>query len=68
MTDAPLQFPTLLNLQPGTCDDTSWLQPVGHIWTRSAQRWFVLPDGVLRYEAQPDDILPLVRAWKSRAR
>jgi hypothetical protein len=47
--------------------DTSWLRPVGHIWTRSAQSWFPLPEGVLRYEAQPDDMLPLVRAWKSRA-
>ncbi len=65
---APVDFPNLLNLQPGTLDDTSWLQPVGHIWTRSAQRWFRLPAGTLHYEAQVDDILPLVRAWKSRVR
>ena len=65
---APIRFPNLLNLQPGTLDDTSWFQPAGHIWTRSAQFWFALPEGALRYEAQPDDMLPLVRAWKSRAR
>jgi hypothetical protein len=64
---APSRFPNLLNLQPGTLDDTSWLRPAGHIWTRSAQSWFALPEDVLRYEEQPDDMLPLVRAWKSRA-
>jgi len=64
---APVAFPNLLNLQPGTLDDTSWLRPVGHIWTRSAQPWLALPEGVLRYEAQPEDMLPLVRAWKARA-
>ena len=64
---APSKFPNLLNLQPGTLDDTSWLRPAGHIWTRSAQSWFPLPEGALRYEAQPEDMLPLVRAWKSRA-
>lgn len=65
---APVAFPNLLNLQPGTLDDTSWLVPAGHIWTRSAQPWFAIPEGVLRYEGQEDDILPMVRAWKARAR
>jgi hypothetical protein len=54
------------NLRPGTLDDTSWLEPVGHIWTRSAQRWVSLAEGTLQYPEQPDDILDLVRAWKSR--
>src|SRR5262249_30840188 len=26
-------------LKPGTLDDTTWLKPAGHIWTRSAQHW-----------------------------
>ena len=34
----------LLVLGPGTLDDTSWLNPVGHIWTRSAQPWVVIPE------------------------
>ena len=58
---------SLFHLQPGTLDDTSWLQSVGHIWTRSAQSWFPLPEDALCYEAQPEDMLPLVRAWQSRA-
>ena len=62
----PRRFPELLNLQPGTLDETSWLRPVGHIWTRSRQPWVVIPEGALCYEQQPEDALPLVRAWKER--
>jgi hypothetical protein len=58
--------PELRNLQPGTLDDTSWAQPIAHIWTRSAQPWISLALGSLQYEMQPDDPLALVRAWKSR--
>ena len=63
----PRRFPDLLILQPGTLDDTSWLHPVGHIWTRSRQPWVVLPEDSLTYDAQPDDLLALVRAWKERS-
>ena len=45
----------LANLQPGSLDDTGWLQPVGHIWTRSAQPWVVLPEDGLLFEQQPCD-------------
>jgi hypothetical protein len=38
----------------GTLDDTSWLMPTTHYWTRSAQPWIVFPeDGVTIYETQP---------------
>ncbi len=59
-------LPELLNLHPGTLDDTSWFRPVGHIWTRSAQSWVTIPPEALRYEKQAEDRLALVRAWKSR--
>ncbi len=59
-------LPEILAFQPGTLDDTSWLQPIAHIWTRSAQPWVEIPTNVLRYEKQPEDDLELVRAWKSR--
>lgn len=29
-----------------TFDDPNWVKPDRHIWTRSAQRWFVLPQDV----------------------
>jgi hypothetical protein len=63
---ARIRFPQFLVLHPGTLDDTSWFEPVGHIWTRSAQPWFRLPAESLCYEGQPEDMLPLVRAWKTR--
>jgi hypothetical protein len=28
----------------GTLDDTSWLRPTVHVWTRSKQPWIVLPE------------------------
>jgi hypothetical protein len=36
----------------GTYDDTSWLSPEKHIWTRSAQPWVVIPADVPRFEKQ----------------
>lgn len=59
-------LPEILALQPGTLDVTSWLEPVAHIWTSSAQPWVEIPTDVLAYEKQPKDDLELVRAWKSR--
>jgi hypothetical protein len=55
-------------VEPGTLDDTRWFAPVGHIWTRSAQPWFPLPEDALQCERGPDDAmtLALVRAWKAR--
>jgi hypothetical protein len=34
----------------GTLDDTLWLRPTIHVWTRSAQPWVILPDGSTVYE------------------
>ncbi len=59
-------LPEVLALQPGTLDVTSWLEPVAHIWTSSAQPWVEIPTDVLVYEKQPEDNLELVRAWKGR--
>jgi hypothetical protein len=35
----------LVRVRAGTLDDTSWLRPTSHIWTRSKQAWIVLPAG-----------------------
>ena len=51
----PQRNPNITNLKPGTLDNTSWLQPVGHVWTRSAQPWFTIPEGTLHEEKQPAD-------------
>lgn len=42
-------------IKAGTLDDTSTLNPVGHIWVGSKQSWVKLPKGILAYETQPDD-------------
>jgi len=64
----PSKFPALAVLRPGTLDDTSWLHPIGHIWTRSAQPWVRIPNDTLNFERQPegDEVAALVRAWKER--
>lgn len=49
----PAKVPDISILQPGTLDDTSWLSPVAHIWTRSAQPWFQCPDDAVKFEGQP---------------
>jgi hypothetical protein len=62
----PARLADLKILQAGTLDDTSWLEPIAHIWTQSAQPWVEIPTDVLRFEAAPPDSLELVRAWKGR--
>jgi hypothetical protein len=55
----PANRPELAVIRPGTLDDTSSLRPVAHIWTRSAQPWVVIPEGAIRYDTQPEDLLQL---------
>ena len=53
-------------LKPGTLDDASWLRPVAHIWTRSAQPWVPLPDGPLNYPLQPGDgMMAIITAYQA---
>ena len=42
------------NIKPGTLDDSSWVVPTIHFWTRSAQPWVVIPADATRYDTQPD--------------
>jgi hypothetical protein len=68
-TRAPLtRAPLLAILRPGTLDDTSWLMPVGHIWTDSAQPWVPIPADTVNYPRQPPDNSALIAAWQKRDR
>jgi len=59
--------PAFAIIQPGTLDDTTWLNPVAHIWTRSAQPWFRLPEGVATFETQPPEPWKvLFKLWRER--
>lgn len=40
-------------VRAGTLDDTSWLNPTTHFWTRSKQSWVFLPDGGKVFDTQP---------------
>jgi hypothetical protein len=40
-------------VRAGTLDNTSWLRPTAHFWTRSRQPWVTLPAGDEIFETQP---------------
>ena len=60
----PEHNPKATIVKPGTLDDTTWLKPMGHIWTRSAQPWVRIPPDMVNYEAQPPDLSRLIEAWR----
>ena len=43
----------LHRVRAGTLDDTSWLRPTMHFWTRSKQPWITLPGDDQMFETQP---------------
>jgi hypothetical protein len=43
----------LRRVRAGTLDDTSWVRPTVHFWTRSKQPWITLPEGDQVFETQP---------------
>lgn len=58
----------VLSLRTGTLDDTSWVEPVGDIWTRSAQPWVAFGEGRLRAEQQPGDYAPFIERFRAQGR
>lgn len=55
-----------VNVRAGTLDDTTWLTPVAHMFTRSAQPWVQPAAGAECYEIGPSDFRPLAAAWRAR--
>ena len=45
-----------IRVRAGTLDDTSWLQPTAHFWTRSKQPWIALPERDQSFASQPADL------------
>jgi hypothetical protein len=43
----------VVRVRGGTLDDTSWLRPTRHIWTRRKQPWVVIPEGDEVFEGPP---------------
>ncbi len=56
----------VLSLRAGTFDDTSWVSPSGHIWTKSAQPWFEFKADDILCDVQPTDYVPFINKFKSR--
>jgi hypothetical protein len=53
-------------VRAGSLDDTSWLSPEAHFFTRSAQPWVRLPEGAACFETAPPDFQTLMQAWRTR--
>ncbi len=64
----PTRNDAIVNVKPGTLDATSWLHPVGHLWTASAQPWVAIAPDVLSYPGQPPDFEALFAAWAAEFR
>jgi hypothetical protein len=48
----------------GTFDQTDWIKPTMHFWTRSAQKWLVL-DGIA-HQTQPEELAARVHGGSER--
>ncbi|MFN0023202.1 MAG: GFA family protein [Parvularculaceae bacterium] len=56
----------MLSLRAGTFDDTSWVEPVGDIWTGSAQPWVSFRG--LTATRQPAEYAPFIEAFRAQGR
>jgi hypothetical protein len=45
----------VIRVRAGTLDDTSWLRPTRHIWTRSKQPRVIFGDDDETFEGQPPE-------------
>lgn len=68
IANGQVDAPGILSLRSGTLDDTSWIEPVGDIWTRSAQAWALPASDRLRTEQQPGDYGPFVEKFRAQSR
>jgi hypothetical protein len=53
--------PEFWHLKPGTLDDTSWLEPVAQVWTKSAQSWLRLANDLTSFPGQPENLPALLK-------
>lgn len=53
LTDTPAaREQGIIFFKAGSLDQTADIAPTVHYWTRSAQHWFELPEGVTTFEQQ----------------
>lgn len=56
----------IYSLRAGTLDDTSWLAPVGDIWTDEAQPWVGMSATRKQYPQQPDGFGELIEIFGAK--
>ena len=61
-----LLSPEYLTVYAGTLDDTSRLEPVGHLWTSDALPWVTIPNGDLVFTHGAPDMKLFEDAWSRR--
>ena len=49
----PSAKPKIIAVKAGTLDEPAAYAPTMHIWMRSALPWVILPEGMPRYETEP---------------
>jgi hypothetical protein len=57
--------PEIVNVRAGTLDDTSWMLPVAHLYSRSAQPWVEPAVNADCYETQPENLTAPMAAWRA---
>jgi hypothetical protein len=57
--------PDSMNLRAGTLDDTKWLTPVAHMFTRSAQGWVSPAPGAECHDTMPESYRALAERWRA---
>ena len=62
----PNSMPDFATIRVGTLDDTTWVNPVAHIWTVSAQSWVRFNGNAKQFARQPKDPKELLKLWAQR--
>jgi hypothetical protein len=57
--------PDAMTVRAGTLDDTTWLRPAAHIFTRSAQPWENLAGDTASFETTPGDFAEAAHALRA---
>ena len=57
--------PETMNLRAGTLDDTTWLTPIAHMFTTSAQGWIQPAAGAECFEMVTRDFVALAARWRA---
>ncbi len=58
--------PQVISIKPGTLENLSRFEPVGHIWTSEKQTWVEIPGGCLTYSENPPDFKAMLDTWQQR--